>query len=123
MQNGKKNKNNNIVKSVIDRVIEPEFECTICNKKFLHKSNLVIHQRIHTNLAFLCKYCGKRFARISNLKQHTRTHTKERPFLCDFCDKRFNQKHTLSFILNYSFMPKQYQSILLLLLLLNMTII
>jgi len=74
---------------------EARYACTHCSKAFKHKSNLRIHQIIHTKAALKCNYCDKRFARKGNLKQHLRVHTDERPYSCVFCPKKFKQPHSL----------------------------
>lgn len=70
-------------------------KCAHCSKVFKHKSNLKIHQIIHTESAYTCPYCHKKFARRSNLRQHIRVHTDERPFECAHCKRRFKQTHSL----------------------------
>ena len=70
-------------------------KCPHCPRTFQHKSNLTIHQKIHSSSAYICNFCGKKFARHSNLRQHTRVHTNERPFKCKHCPKSFKQQHSL----------------------------
>ena len=67
--------------------------CKICDRSFLHESNLIIHSVIHTDKALYCRFCNKAFARASNLEQHLRIHTDYRPYNCPNCDKSFRQKH------------------------------
>jgi len=72
-----------------------KWQCEHCSKQFKHKSNLKIHQIIHTEKALSCQYCNKKFARSSNLRQHLRVHTDERPYECKHCKRRFKQTHSL----------------------------
>lgn len=74
-----------------------KYECTVCTKKFVGKSNLVDHLRYHANIRnFKCNYCDKTFVQRGSLKSHLRTHTAERPFVCSYCEKGFGQKSALT---------------------------
>ncbi|XP_073540622.1 uncharacterized protein [Phyllobates terribilis] len=66
------------------------FSCSACGKWFTQKSNLIVHQRIHTReKPFSCLECGKCFSHKSNLVQHRRIHTGQRPHACSECGKCF----------------------------------
>ncbi|KAG5370309.1 Regulatory protein [Yarrowia sp. C11] len=55
--------------------VSPEFEFTVCEKKFV------------------CKHCEKRFKRHEHLKRHMKIHTDDRPFCCDIegCGRKFSR--------------------------------
>lgn len=55
--------------------VSPEFEFTVCEKKFV------------------CKHCDKRFKRHEHLKRHMKIHTDDRPFCCDIegCGRKFSR--------------------------------
>uniref|UniRef100_A0A6I8R298 C2H2-type domain-containing protein n=1 Tax=Xenopus tropicalis TaxID=8364 RepID=A0A6I8R298_XENTR len=75
---------------------EKAFACAHCGKCFRHKSTLVIHQRIHTGeKPFVCCDCGKSFKQSGHHLAHRRIHTGERPFSCTECGKSFKRKSTL----------------------------
>lgn len=57
------------------------FVCKICEKKFLKRSNLVDHLKIHANSRnFRCSICDKSFIQLGNLRTHMRVHTKHKPY-------------------------------------------
>ena len=70
-------------------------KCPYCEKKFLHDTNLLKHQEIHTSETNKCNFCGKWFKALSNLRTHELIHTDEKPFSCPLCPKRFNQAWNL----------------------------
>lgn len=72
--------------------------CEVCGKKFMKKSNLIDHLRLHANMKpFQCEHCDKSFVQSGNFKAHMRTHTQERPFACSYlgCGKTYNQSSAL----------------------------
>ncbi|KAJ6643037.1 Protein glass, partial [Pseudolycoriella hygida] len=76
--------------------IKKNHSCNYCKKRFLRKSNLVDHLRLHANVRpFECEFCNKTFVQSGNLKSHLRTHTKERPFQCLLCNKSYSQSSAL----------------------------
>lgn len=49
--------------------------CSVCNKSFLRKCHLNVHEKIHSdNRPFECNVCSRSFYRSDHLKQHLKTH-------------------------------------------------
>lgn len=84
-------------------------ECTVCTKRFLRRSNLIDHLRLHANQRpFECEYCNKTFVQSGNYKSHLRIHTKERPYECKVCLKSYNQPSALKVHIRTHTMEKNY---------------
>ncbi|KAG8433803.1 hypothetical protein GDO86_012246 [Hymenochirus boettgeri] len=72
------------------------YKCRSCFKTFNHKSNLLVHERIHSgDKAYRCQECGKQFSQRTSLMVHLRTHTGEMPYSCQQCRRRFRQQSNL----------------------------
>lgn len=76
---------------------EERYQCSECEKIYVLKSDLCKHQRSHQEgKAFLCKLCGKSFISAGDLHKHTRIHTGERPYFCTVCTKSFSASDNFS---------------------------
>ena len=76
------------------------FGCTACSKRFVTKTELTRHSRVHTDYRpCVCNVCGKKFRQPGHLLTHKLTHTGEKPYGCNMCKARFT---TSSLLKNHS---------------------
>ncbi|PIO31130.1 hypothetical protein AB205_0046290 [Aquarana catesbeiana] len=75
---------------------EKIFSCSECGGSFIRQEELIIHQRVHIEeKPFSCCYCGRCFPHKRNLNKHLKLHTSTRPFSCPDCGKCFMEKGQL----------------------------
>ena len=62
-----------------------DITCNICQKTYQEKI-FSVHQRLHfQDKVHLCNLCGKVFITRDNLNEHDKVHTGEKAFSCDIC--------------------------------------
>ncbi|XP_058505062.1 zinc finger protein 391-like isoform X2 [Solea solea] len=73
------------------------FKCDTCGKRFVYKSRLIIHMKVHAGeKPFSCTTCGSRFISRKDLIVHERIHSGERPYSCKTCGRSFALKQSLA---------------------------
>jgi len=99
------------------------FPCNMCDKKYMQKSTLLVHQETHkpwrkcntcgkiskskqkydvhvqrctSKFKYQCDKCDKKFTRNSRLKRHMVGHSGKKPFSCEPCGRSFAVKEYLS---------------------------
>lgn len=82
-----------------NHLVEKEFLCEECGKRFQTKTHLVFHSKIHLppeDKPFKCQFCTRTFAYNHDCIHHMRLHIGEKPFKCTQCDKAFHRKSYLT---------------------------
>ena len=63
-------------------------QCSFCPKVFRAKSQLDVHERIHTGeKPYKCQYCPIRFNTAWNMRVHEKKHSGNQSFQCKVCKK------------------------------------
>uniref|UniRef100_A0A8C0EZP0 C2H2-type domain-containing protein n=1 Tax=Bubo bubo TaxID=30461 RepID=A0A8C0EZP0_BUBBB len=86
--------------STSSSTLERPYGCPKYKKSFNQRSNLAVHQQVHTGeRPYRCPECGKGFGHVSHLQRHQRTHPREngeRPHRCGDCGKSFSRGSNLT---------------------------
>ncbi|GFT26974.1 zinc finger protein 236 [Nephila pilipes] len=69
--------------------------CSQCDMSFNKKSNLLLHEAIHSKSDPTCPECHKKFARLASLKAHLIHHEVEENLVCAECGEEFSTQFKL----------------------------
>ena len=70
---------------------ERQFQCTVCDQRFLSASTLRGHMYKHDReKKFKCTFCGKGFTTRTYLKDHMSRHTNEKRYVCSMCGNSYH---------------------------------
>ncbi|EDW44682.1 GM15334 [Drosophila sechellia] len=78
---------------------EKNFPCTFCDKRFVTKYLVRLHERVRHmgEQPFKCNFCSETFFTSSAKSRHERIrHIRDLSYQCDKCTKRFNTKTCLN---------------------------
>ncbi|KAK7929798.1 hypothetical protein WMY93_006193 [Mugilogobius chulae] len=71
------------------------FKCSKCPMRFFLEADLTHHLKNHLRRKFNCALCGKGFVCKSQLEVHKNVHTGARPYSCSMCDSWFSHPSNL----------------------------
>ncbi|PRD27841.1 UNVERIFIED_CONTAM: zinc finger protein [Trichonephila clavipes] len=69
--------------------------CSQCDMSFNKKSNLLLHEAIHSKSDPTCPECHKKFSRFASLKAHLIYHEVEENLVCAECGDEFSTQFRL----------------------------
>ena len=73
---------------------ERQFVCQVCQRRFLHRHHLVVHQRKHSGeKPYVCNACGKSFMAVFLLHKHLRKHLREQGQSTQISNEQLKQLH------------------------------
>ncbi|XP_044192842.1 zinc finger protein 2-like [Thunnus albacares] len=78
--------------------VKKPFKCPICLSVFSSKKTMVRHIKRHPedkSLSYQCQFCERYFYHKSDFIIHTRIHKGSKPYKCQDCDKSFDQRDSL----------------------------
>lgn len=71
------------------------FPCSKCPMRFFLEAELLKHAASHRSRKYVCGVCGKAFVCKSQLEIHQNVHTGQKPFTCAVCHSSFSHPSNL----------------------------
>ncbi|XP_065214241.1 zinc finger protein ZFP2-like [Planococcus citri] len=71
-------------------------KCRTCNELFSSRKTLIVHQKRHQEPQFNCSVCEKKFKSNYDLRIHMGTHSDSKNFSCFHCNKKFSFNKSLT---------------------------
>lgn len=77
--------------------VKKPFKCPVCLSAFSSKKTMVRHMKKNPEKSslYLCQFCDRRFCHKSEFIIHTRIHKGAKPYKCEDCDESFDQRDSL----------------------------
>ena len=71
---------------------ERQFVCQVCERRFLHRHHLIVHQRKHSGeKPYSCNACSKSFMAVFLLHKHLRKHLREQGQTTEISNEQLKQ--------------------------------
>lgn len=76
-------------------IVDTSYQCDQCGKIFDTARRLSVHRALHGEKKFKCSQCEANFASKKYLTSHLRRHNDSRPFRCEVCGNAYKYRPTL----------------------------
>lgn len=80
--------------------IDPQFSCSVCNKKFASNMTVRAHEKTHLNNEYACDICGSKFRVKAYITSHMqKVHMKIFRFICNVegCTEKFVHRELFNY--------------------------
>ena len=87
MMNQKKNGKDNPSQRDSPAQIQNHFSCSVCDKSYDNKRNLLRHEETHAGVSYPCKFCNGKFTQEGSANRHENSCNKKLINESTFCNK------------------------------------